>query len=174
MKNIFYYHTNIGLIGIAEEDNQITNLFFESDICHDQNLSTCSKDSEYAEKKGYYHQETDLLQEASRQLYEYLEGKRKTFILPLAPSGTDFMKNIWKCLCDIPYGKTKSYKAIAQAVGNVKACRAVGHANNRNPIPIFIPCHRVIGENGKLIGYRGGLETKLQLLELEKTILSEE
>ena len=152
MKNIYYYKTDIGRIGIAEEHNHITNAFFETDTCPNQ----------------YVVNETDILREASSQLYEYLLGKRQTFSVALAPVGTTFMKTVWSCLCNIPYGETKSYKEIAEAVGNAKACRAVGLANNRNPIPIFIPCHRVIGSNGKLIGYRGGLQTKLQLLEIEK------
>lgn len=153
MKNIFYYQTNIGRIGIAEEENLVTNVFFEEEgvLVNEYNLN-----------------ETELLKEASSQLYEYLLGKRQIFSVPLAPIGTVFMKSVWSCLRDIPYGKTRSYKEIAEAVGNAKGSRAVGLANNRNPIPIFIPCHRVIGANGKLIGYRGGLETKLQLLELEK------
>lgn len=170
MKNIFFYQTNIGRIGIAEEDNQIMNVFFETDTCHDQNsdLIEYTDSNEHVTIKGCYLNETDVLREASSQLYDYLLGKLQVFSLPLAPNGTTFMKKVWSCLCDIPYGKTKSYKEIAEAVGNAKACRAVGLANNRNPLPIFIPCHRVIGANGKLIGYRGGLETKLQLLELEK------
>ena len=87
--------------------------------------------------------------------------------MPTAPSGTEFQQKVWKALKDIPYGKTKSYKDIAAAVGNEKACRAVGMANNRNPISIIIPCHRVIGKNGKLVGYGGGLEIKEYLLKLE-------
>lgn len=182
MKNIFYYQTDIGRIGIAEKDNQITNVFFETDTC--PNRGTESKEyaelnkymgsNEYAISNenvvlmDYYLNETDILREASSQLNDYLLGKRQVFSLPFAPVGTAFMKNVWSSLCDIPYGKTKSYKEIANATGNVKACRAVGLANNRNPIPIFIPCHRVIGTNGKLTGYRGGLQTKLKLLELEK------
>lgn len=176
MKNIFFYKTDIGRIGIAEENNQITNVFFETDKypsksadsneCTDSN--ECNDLSEAALPKGYYLTETAILREASSQLYDYLLGKRQTFNLPLAPSGTTFMKNVWNCLCDIPYGRTKSYKEIAEAAGSTKASRAVGLANNKNPIPIFIPCHRVIGSNGKLTGYRGGLETKLRLLELER------
>lgn len=154
MKNLFFYQTDIGKIGIAEENNQITNVFFESDACPDEN--------------NWTFKETELLREAASQLKDYLQGKRQKFQLPLAPTGTDFMKGVWECLCDIPYGETKSYKEIAETVGNSKASRAVGLANNRNPIPIFIPCHRVIGKNGKLIGYRGGLQTKSQLLEMEK------
>ncbi|MPN61018.1 Methylated-DNA--protein-cysteine methyltransferase [bioreactor metagenome] len=78
------------------------------------------------------------------------------------------MKNVWESLCHIPYGETRSYQQIAESIGNKKASRAVGLANNRNPIPIFIPCHRVIGANGKLVGYGGGLEIKSFLLDLEK------
>jgi methylated-DNA-[protein]-cysteine S-methyltransferase len=171
MKNIFFYKTDIGRIGIAEEDNQITNVFFNTDICLNQNTKSeeCTELKEYTVfLKNCYINETDILREASSQLFEYLLGKRQVFRLPLSPIGTTFMNKVWSELCDIPYGKTKSYKEIAEAVGNIKACRAVGLANNRNPIPIFIPCHRVIGANGKLIGYRGGLEAKLHLLELEK------
>lgn len=170
MKNIFYYQTSIGRIGIAEENNQVTNVFFENDRCPDGNADSKQYTGldEDAASKDYYLNETDILREASSQLKDYLLGKRQVFSLPLDPVGTVFMKNVWSSLCDIPFGKTKSYKEIAEAVGNPKASRAVGLANNRNPIPIFIPCHRVIGANGKLIGYRGGLQTKLQLLELEK------
>jgi len=112
--------------------------------------------------------ETELLKEASRQLAEYLDGFRKTFDLPLNPQGTEFQKKVWNALCDIPYGEIRSYKQIAEAVGNPKASRAVGMANNRNPIMIFIPCHRVIGSNGSLVGYGGGLDMKEKLLSLEK------
>ncbi len=87
--------------------------------------------------------------------------------MPLAPKGTDFQKKVWQALCEIPYGETFSYKKVAQKIGNEKACRAVGMANNKNPIAIIVPCHRVIGENGKLVGYAGGLEVKKKLLVLE-------
>jgi len=112
-------------------------------------------------------QETALIQEAYRQLTEYLKGERQKFDLPLNPKGTDFQKRVWRALCDIPYGETRSYKQIAEAIGNPKAVRAVGMANNRNPITIVVPCHRVIGADGKLVGYGGGLEMKEFLLRLE-------
>ena len=115
-------------------------------------------------------QETALLKEAYQQLSEYLKGERKEFDLPLNPKGTDFQKRVWRALCDIPYGETRSYKQIAKAVGNSKAVRAVGMANNRNPITIVVPCHRVIGADGKLVGYGGGLEMKEFLLRLEKSL----
>ena len=114
-------------------------------------------------------QETALIKEAYQQLSEYLKGERKEFDLPLNPKGTDFQKRVWRALCDIPYGETRSYKQIAKAVGNSKAVRAVGMANNRNPITIVVPCHRVIGADGKLVGYGGGLEMKEFLLRLAKS-----
>ena len=105
---------------------------------------------------------------AAGQLKEYFAGKRKRFDLPLNPCGTDFQRSVWKALQDIPYGKTKTYKQIAEMIGNPKACRAVGMANNKNPIWIVIPCHRVIGTDGTLTGYGGGINMKKRLLELEK------
>jgi O-6-methylguanine DNA methyltransferase len=104
-------------------------------------------------------------------LSEYLIGERKSFDLPLNPRGTVFQQQVWKALCDIPYGETRSYKQIAEAIGNPKAVRAVGMANNRNPLLIVIPCHRVIGANGKLVGYGAGIEKKEFLLKLEKSLL---
>ena len=150
--NIYYYDTIIGKVGIAEKDDQITNVFFGNDDAAD-NIKVS---------------ETKLLKEAAKQLNSYLAGNLKTFDLPLKPSGTPFMKDVWRCLMTIPYGQTCSYKDIAEKIEKEKAYRAVGQANNRNPIPIFIPCHRVIGAKGELTGYRGGLAIKEKLLELEK------
>lgn len=114
-------------------------------------------------------QTTELLSMATIQLDEYLQGKRTTFSLPFKLTGTPFQLAVWKELQNIPYGKTTSYKEIAQKINKPKAYRAVGMANNKNPLPIIIPCHRVIGSNGKLIGYAGGLKLKNYLLELEKS-----
>ena len=114
-------------------------------------------------------QTTELLSMATIQLDEYFQGKRTTFSLPFKLTGTPFQLAVWKELQNIPYGKTTSYKEIAQKINKPKACRAVGMANNKNPLPIIIPCHRVIGFNGKLIGYAGGLKLKNYLLELEKS-----
>ena len=110
---------------------------------------------------------TPLLLEACRQLREYFAGERKAFALPLAPAGTEFQKKVWAALRDIPWGETRSYGDIARAIGKPTACRAVGMANGRNPLPVFIPCHRVIGTNGSITGYSGGLEKKRFLLRLE-------
>ncbi|MCL2077334.1 MAG: methylated-DNA--[protein]-cysteine S-methyltransferase [Oscillospiraceae bacterium] len=108
---------------------------------------------------------TDL---AARQLEEYFWGKRRCFDLPLRPCGTAFQQTVWNVLLSVPYGETRSYKQIAELTGNPRACRAVGMANNKNPLHIIIPCHRVVGSNGALIGYAGGLEIKERLLKLEK------
>ncbi|WP_019121771.1 methylated-DNA--[protein]-cysteine S-methyltransferase [Brevibacillus massiliensis] len=104
---------------------------------------------------------------AQTQLDEYFAGKRRSFDLPLDLYGTPFQKAVWQELTRIPYGQTRSYKEIAMALGAVKAVRAIGGANNRNPIPIVVPCHRVIGSNGALVGYGGGLSIKQHLLTLE-------
>ena len=112
-------------------------------------------------------QETTLIKEAHQQLSEYLKGERKSFDLPLRMKGTDFQQRVWNALLDIPYGETRSYKQIAEAIGNPKAVRAVGMANNRNPLLIVVPCHRVIGADGKLVGYGAGIEKKEFLLRLE-------
>ncbi len=105
--------------------------------------------------------------EARRQLNEYFAGERKTFELPLKLTGTEFQVQVLEELQRIPYGETKSYRDIAESIGRPKAVRAVGAANGRNPIPIIVPCHRVIGSHGELTGFGGGLDTKEALLRLE-------
>lgn len=149
----FTYETILGSVTFVEEDGTLLAV-----TTHRSYEGIC--------------QETPLVKEACRQLSEYLKGERKTFDLPLNPKGTDFQKCVWRALCDIPYGETRTYKQIAEAIGNPKAVRAVGMANNRNPITIIVPCHRVIGANGKLVGYGGGLEMKEFLLRLEKVSIS--
>lgn len=110
----------------------------------------------------------DLSDKAISEINEYINGERKNFSIPFILEGTEFQKKVWNQLIKIPYGTTKTYKQIAELIGNPKACRAVGNANNKNPIAIVVPCHRVIGTNGKLIGYAGGLDMKEKLLEIEK------
>lgn len=116
--------------------------------------------------------DTDRLKEVSNQLKAYFANELTEFDLKLAPEGTAFQKQIWKQLEEIPYGETCSYQDIALTINKPNACRAIGMANSLNPIPIIIPCHRVIGKNGKLTGYAGGLETKAKLLGLENIDLS--
>ena len=152
MKFYFTYPTQIGEITIAEENNCITN------ICI----------SEQGTFQSYTLKETEIIKQANLQLNEYLNGQRKIFELNLNPKGTEFQKKVWEALQNIPYGETKTYKQIAEAIENSKACRAVGMANNKNPIFIVIPCHRVIGADGSLTGYGAGLPIKEKLLTLEK------
>lgn len=155
MMNIFFYETTIGKIAIGEKDNFITNIFFNTDLI--------PKDVKIVE--------SETIKECYRQLDLYFSGKLKAFSVNIKPEGTEFMQKVWKELCNIPYGKTVSYKYIAEQIGNIKAVRAVGAANGKNPIPIIIPCHRVIGNNNKLVGYRGGLEIKEKLLKSENVII---
>ncbi|WP_458398596.1 methylated-DNA--[protein]-cysteine S-methyltransferase [Anaerotignum sp.] len=150
MEKIFFYKTPVGKLCIGEENSVITRV-------------TWSKIPQ-----EYILEETELMLQCKKQLEEYFAGKRKTFDLPLAPKGTEFQQKVWKALTEIPYGETRTYGEIAAAIGNPKAARAVGMANNKNPIGIIIPCHRVVGANGKLVGYAGGMEKKEFLLELER------
>ena len=112
--------------------------------------------------------DSEYTAEPIQQLQEYFEGKRRNFTVPTCLKGTSFQKKVWKALEQIEYGTTKSYKDIAIEIGNPKAVRAVGGANNQNPLSIFIPCHRVIGSSGALVGYGGGLDKKERLLQLEQ------
>lgn len=150
MKNIFYYDTKIGMLGIGEDNGCITNIVFGN-----------------TQLNGYEKNETDIIKKAIKQLSEYFDGKRKRFDLQLNPQGTVFQKKVWQALLSIPYGRTATYKEIAEKCGCFRGYRAVGMANNKNPIPIIVPCHRVIGSNGKLVGYAGGLSMKEQLLQIE-------
>ena len=162
MRYVYFYNTGIkelGTLGIGACEDKITDLFFEYEI---ENVK---------KNKNYVIKETPLIKKAASQLFEYLNGKRMEFDLPLLKDGTDFQISVWNELLKIPYGETRSYKDIAVAINNEKAVRAVGMANNRNKISIFIPCHRVIGSNKKLVGYGGGLEIKEFLLNLEKTTI---
>lgn len=149
MKFKHNYQTTIGQIEITEENNYIVGINFNTE----SNIEDC---------------ETRLIKETYTQLKEYLSGKRKTFDIPIKMQGTKFQKTVWNELVKIPYGETRSYKQIAENIGNPKACRAVGMANHNNPIAIIVPCHRVIGANNKLVGYAGGLNIKQKLLKLEK------
>jgi methylated-DNA-[protein]-cysteine S-methyltransferase len=108
-----------------------------------------------------------LLREAEAQLLAYFAGERSRFDLPLSPHGTDFQRRVWHAVGEVPYGATTTYSAVAAAVGRPSACRAVGAANGRNPLPIVVPCHRVVGATGSLTGYGGGLARKRALLDLE-------
>lgn len=151
MEKIFFYeNTPVGRLCIGEREGTITRVTWNQ-IPADA-----------------VEEETELIRKCKQELDEFFEGKRTTFDLPLAPEGTPFQKRVWEALREIPYGKTRTYKDIAIAVGSPKGFRAVGMANNKNPIAILIPCHRVIGSDGKLVGYAAGMETKTFLLALER------
>lgn len=144
-----YYNTTLGIIAITTEDDYVTNISFEKEF-----IETA---------------ETLTNRMAYQEISEYLEGSRKVFTLKYRLGGTAFQKRVWQELCNIPYGEVISYQELATRIGNEKASRAVGSANHRNPLPIIIPCHRVIGKNNKLVGYAGGIDIKAKLLEIEKS-----
>ena len=150
MKHTCSLNTPIGRLGITENGSGITDIF----LCGEENVPS--------------KEETPLLRKAKQELNEYFSGRRRSFDLPLALQGTPFQLADWAALQTIPYGETRNYRQIAELIGKPKACRAVGGANNRNPVMIVVPCHRVIGTDGGLVGYGFGLEAKRFLLELEK------
>lgn len=149
--NYCYVETPIGRLLLAGDETAVHQIQFAPN----------------SPESGWVQRATEPLREAARQLKEYFAGKRTTFNLPLEPEGTAFQKTVWKNLRDIPYGDTISYGELARRVGNPKASRAVGAANGQNPLPIVVPCHRVIGANGKLTGFGGGIPVKEALLALE-------
>ncbi len=146
---VYYYETTLGKMGIVTENDQVIQVFF-------------GKKRVIAEEK-----ETELIREVHNQIHEYLMGDRKQFDIPIKITGTPFQKKVYKALLKIPYGQTSTYEQIAKMLNNPKAYRAVGLSNGKNPIAIIIPCHRVIGKNGNLTGYAGGLTRKKKLLNLE-------
>ena len=148
-KQFYKYSSPIGEFVLVCKNNKLVSL----ELKNGEDIET-SEVSEFSKK-------------ITQQLDEYFEGKRKSFDIELAPEGTDFQKKVWGALLKIPYGKTCTYKDIATAIGNPNASRAVGGANNKNPIPIIVPCHRVIGANKSLVGYAYGLGIKEYLLNLE-------
>jgi len=152
-KYYFLYSLKKIKLVITEENNAITGVLWSAEL-----------------PAGFIKTETPLIKKAAAQIEEYLNGKRKKFSLPLAMHGTEFQMDVWRALQSIPYGETRSYKEIAELVNRPKAVRAVGMANHRNPISIIVPCHRVIGHDGSLTGYGGGLPLKRRLLELESVL----
>jgi len=146
-------------------------------IASDKNLLAILWENEDLTQDGIENPERDnghpILCETEKQLNEYFAGTRRNFKLPLPNlfTGSEFQNKVWSALCDIPYGETISYEELACRIGSPKACRAVGAANGRNFIPIIIPCHRVIGKSGKLVGFGGGLNKKQHLLNLEQDVM---
>ncbi len=151
MTNIAFYETKLGAFCLEYENEWIIGI---------KKIKSLPKESTL---------KTPLTDKAFSQIEEYLSGNRKTFDFAYQLKGTPFQKKVFQALLDIPYGQTRSYKQIALAIGNEKASRAVGLANNKNPLLIVVPCHRVIGSSGKLVGYAAGLKIKQFLLDLERT-----
>ncbi|WP_353856005.1 methylated-DNA--[protein]-cysteine S-methyltransferase [Bacillus sp. Bos-x628] len=155
--NYTVFNAPIGEVYILEKDRVIIEVLFD-----DEPFLAKQRTSEIIKE------ETPVLIEAKRQLDEYFNRERKVFTLPLKQEGSPFQKQVWEALSTIPYGESKSYADIAEAIGNPKAVRAIGQANRRNALPIFIPCHRVIGKDRSLTGYAGSkTDMKAVLLELE-------
>jgi len=163
--NILKYKSPFGIITIQEKNGAISHVYLpnaEPEDCVGDGVLDVPFDVDGGLR---------LLSCTKQQFTEYFDGKRKIFDLPLNFDGcTDFMKSVYRELLKIPYGETVSYKQIAERVGCPKGFRAVGLANNKNPLPVIVPCHRVIGSDGKLVGYGGGIDLKIKLLELEKSI----
>ncbi len=152
----YTYQTVIGALCICEEEGFITRISI-APLLHPS--------------EDWKEEKTPLIREVYRQLTEYFRGKRRVFDLPIRPQGTDFQQRVWQALREIPYGETRSYKQIAEAVGCPRGVRAVGGASNRNPLLIVTPCHRVIGANGRMVGFAAGVERKEFLLRLEGSLL---
>jgi methylated-DNA-[protein]-cysteine S-methyltransferase len=149
-------HSPVGELKLVANGNGLAAVLWENDNPSRVRLGPLEEDRNHP-----------VLREAERQLSDYFAGKRETFSLKLDFAGTDFQKKVWNALTTIPFGQTRSYGQIARQIGHPKAVRAVGAANGRNPISIIAPCHRVIGSNGKLTGFAGGLKAKAALLEME-------
>ncbi len=162
--SIQYYKTPVGKLVLGSYDNKL--------CLADWRYRKMRESIDSRLQKGlnaeYIEEDTEVLKEARKQFNEYFDHKRKIFDLPLLLVGTDFQKSVWQELLQIPFGSTASYRDLAQNLGNEKAVRAVANANGANAISIVIPCHRIIGSNGDLTGYAGGLSTKKKLLELEQ------
>lgn len=150
------YPSPVGALTLIASDKGLSAILWENDKPGRVRLSPLTRDDQHA-----------ILLETEKQLQDYFAGKLKRFTVTLDFKGTDFQKQVWQQLLQIPFGETRSYGQIAHLIGNPKAMRAVGAANGKNPISIIAPCHRVIGSNGALTGFAGGLETKDFLLKLE-------
>ena len=158
-----YYQSPIGLIRMGETGGCLTRTYFVEQSPESERFQTdCISNS------------NTFLKDACRQLDEYFEGRRQNFDLAMKPHGTYFQRSAWESLLRIPFGETRSYLQQAESIRNPRAIRAIGQANSRNPISIFIPCHRVIGKNGSLTGYAGGLDRKTRLLALEHLFMHEQ
>lgn len=153
-----YVESPVGLLQLRANEGKLTGVNY---VASEEPITSTTSSDDSANQQ--------VLEVTKQQLEEYFKGTRQTFNLPLAPYGTAFQQQVWQALLTVNFAETCSYQAIAEKVNNIKACQAVGAANGKNPISIIIPCHRVIGKNGELTGYAGGLSKKSYLLTLEQT-----
>jgi len=163
--NIQYYKTKIGELILGSFDDKLCLLDFK----YRKMRKTVDSRIKKGLNAGFIEQDDDVLKITRKQLDEYLNGDRKNFGIPLLIVGTDFQKTVWKALMKTPYGSTSTYLQLAKDINKEKAVRAVASANGANAIGIIIPCHRIIGSNGELAGYGGGLPVKKRLLKLERS-----
>ena len=157
----------VGPLFLAASDRGLVALEFDARLPGQQSIRPNPRDLREERKNFAFEENSRVMQRYVNEMTEYFSGARRTFDFPLDLRGTEFQRACWRGLLEIPYGETRSYADIARAVGKPKAFRAVGMANNRNPIAIVVPCHRVIASDGGLCGYGGGLDVKRKLLELE-------
>lgn len=166
--NINYHTTPIGELIIGSYDNKLCLLDFR----YRKKRTTIDNRLKTNLKANYVQFEDDIIKKTKQQLKEYFDMSRKTFDIPLLLVGSTFQKQVWNALLKIPYGTTKSYQELSKIINNHKAVRAVANANGANAIGIIIPCHRIIGSNGELTGYAGGLDKKKKLLNLENNLFN--
>ena len=166
--SITYYKSPIGELLLGSYDSKLCLADFRYRKMRSQIDSRIQKGL----KAEYSEQRSEVIEEIIKELKEYFAGERKNFDIPLLMVGTDFQKSVWQGLIDTPFGTTASYLELSKRIGNEKAVRAVASANGANAIAIMIPCHRIIGSNGDLVGYAGGLDVKRKLLELENNLFS--
>ena len=159
-----YYKTNINEFIIASYNNQLCML----DYRYRKNRDSIDNRIKKLLKANFVQESTPVIEQCKQQLTEYFSHQRKSFDIPLLLLGTPFQKEVWNALIQIPYGQTSSYLQLSKNINKEKAVRAVANANGANAISIIVPCHRIIGSNGQLTGYAGGLETKEALLQLEQ------
>lgn len=156
----------VGCLTIITSNQGLLSILWDNDLCHEANQKTLSRIQRSTNSK--------IIKQTKKQLQEYFNGERKKFDLPIVFNGTFFQIKAWEQLCKIGYGQTISYGAQAKQLGNKNKARAVGLANGANPISIVVPCHRVIGSNGQMTGFGGGIDKKAYLLEFEQRVINNE
>jgi len=166
--SIQYYKSPVGEMLLGSYDNKLCI----ADWKYRKMRTTIDNRIQKGLKAEYVKEGSDVITETIKQMEEYFAGERKVFTIPLLLVGTDFQKSVWQGLIETPFGTTSSYLELSKRIGNEKAVRAVASANGANSISILVPCHRIIGSNGALVGYAGGLDVKKRLLEIESNLFT--